>query len=81
MYLPDSQIRERLNIPEKRWAPVVQQFERQGFPRRDPLVGMRYWPAVERWMLARYSGESALRTPQPDEEENWDALKNRRSRA
>lgn len=81
MYLPDSQIRERLNIPVKRWAPAVQQFERQGFPRKDPLVGMRYWPAVERWMMARYSGALPVRSPEPEETENHDALKNRRARA
>lgn len=80
MYLPDTEIRQRLNIPEKKWGPVVEHFERRGFPRRDPLVGMRYWPAVEAWMLKRYSGENTLRTPEPDETENWNALKERRPR-
>lgn len=80
MYLTDTEIRERLNIPEKRWRPAVQHFERQGFPRKDPLVGMRYWPAVETWLLHRYSAEPGRRDPEPEEEENWDALK-RHSRA
>lgn len=81
MYLTDTEIRERLNIPEKRWRPAVQHFERQGFPRKDPLVGMRYWPAVETWLLQRYAGGLSLRTPEPEETENWDALKKRRPRA
>ena len=81
MYLSDSEIRERLNIPEKRWRPAVQHFERQGFPRVDPLIGKRYWPAVETWLLQRYSGNPLLRTPEPEEVEDWDALKKRRARA
>lgn len=80
MYLSDTEIRQRLNIPEKKWKPAVAHFERQGFPRRDPLVGMRYWPAVENWLLQRYSASASLQTPEPDEAENWDALK-RYSRA
>ena len=75
MYLTDTEIRERLNIPEKRWSPAVQHFERQGFPRRDPLVGKRYWPAVEVWLLKRYSDGFPLRNAEPEEMENWDALK------
>ena len=81
MFLTDTEIRERLNIPEKRWRPVVQHFERQGFPRVDPLVGKRYWPAVESWLLQRYAGGPLPRTPGPEEEEDWDALKKRRARA
>ena len=80
MFLTDTEIRERLNIPEKRWRPVVQHFERQGFPRVDPLIGKRYWPAVETWLLQRYAGGPLPRTPEPEEEENWDALKKRRAR-
>lgn len=80
MYLSDSEIRQRLNIPEKKWKPAVAHFERQGFPRRDPLVGMRYWPAVENWLLQRYSAATSMQTPEPEEAENWDALK-RYSRA
>lgn len=81
MYLPDSEIRKRLNIPERKWQPAVLHFERMGFPRRDPMIGMRYWPAVEAWMMQRYSGGSTLRTPDVDEEEDWNALKKRRARA
>lgn len=80
MYLSDTEIRQRLNIPEKKWKPAVSHFERQGFPRRDPMVGMRYWPAVENWLLQRYSVGPSLQTPEPEETENWDALK-RYSRA
>lgn len=81
MYLTDTEIRERLKIPAKRWRAVVQHFERRGFPKVDPLVGKRYWPAIEAWMLKRYSGESVMRTPEPEETENWDALKKRRAGA
>lgn len=80
MYLSDTEIRQRLNIPEKKWKPAVNHFERQGFPQRDPLIGMRYWPAVENWLLQRYSVNSSLQTIEPEEAENWDALK-RYSRA
>lgn len=75
MFLTDTEIRERLNIPERRWRPAVQHFERQGFPRVDPLVGKRYWPAVENWLLRRYADGPDTRDAEPDEEENWDALK------
>lgn len=81
MFLSDAEIRERLNISEKRWRPVVQHFERQGFPRVDPLVGKRYWPAVETWLLQRYTCGTPIRTPDVEETENWDEYSKRRARA
>ena len=65
MFLSDTEIRERLNIPEKRWRPAVQHFERQGFPRVDPLIGKRYWPAIETWLLQRYAGGTMPPTGTP----------------
>lgn len=76
MYLSDTEIRERLNIPERRWRPAVEHFERMGFPRKDPLVGLRYWPAVEAWLMRRYlDGADNATIVAPDETENWDAFR------
>ena len=77
MYLTDTEIRERLNIPERRWRPAVQHFERQGFPRVDPLIGKRYWPAVQAWLLKHYL-DAEGRSQDTDESEDWDALKRKR---
>lgn len=76
MFLSDTEIRERLNIPERRWKPAVETFERMGFPRKDPLVGLRYWPAVEAWLTRRYlagASSATVAAPEADETENWDA--------
>jgi hypothetical protein len=51
LYLPEKEIailvlgKER--APE--WPVLMLAFERLGMPKIDPLTGMRYWPAIQRW--------------------------------
>ncbi|CAO4142305.1 hypothetical protein PKCBPO_01109 [Methylorubrum thiocyanatum] len=48
-------------------------LERDGLPRIDPLMGARYWPAVQAYWNRRY-GLSHLEAVALDGLENLDAL-------
>lgn len=76
MYLSDDKLRERLDISARRWPVVRAAFERQGMPGKDPVVGKRYWPAIEKWLMQRH--DAAYQPPADTEKETWDALKKAR---
>lgn len=45
----EAEIARRLSQSEERWRQIAALLESQyaDFPRKDPLMGGRYWPAVE----------------------------------
>lgn len=47
LFLSETKIAERLGIGQAKWKTVSVQYERIGMPRRDPISGLRYWPAVK----------------------------------
>lgn len=51
----EAEIARRLSQGEDRWRRLVKQFEAQDptFPRKDPLMGGRYWPAVQAYFARR----------------------------
>ena len=69
----EGEIARRLSQDPKSWPAIALVLERQGFPRIDPLMGGRFWPAVRMWFFRRY-GLSTLPPSNPDGEENLDAL-------
>jgi hypothetical protein len=60
-----------LSLPE--WTARATVLEREGFPRRDPLTGLRYARAVQAFWDRRY-GLSAVEAMVPDGQENLNAL-------
>ena len=79
LYPSDREIRERLGLSERRWASILPVWERQGFPRKDPLTGARFWPAVEKFLLHRHDlgGEHSIPSSVSDGAECWDAVRKR----
>lgn len=52
------------------WPGVASVWEKVGLPRIDPLTGGRYWPAVQRFLDARYDLAPKLTVGGPDGVEN-----------
>jgi len=77
LYKDDGEIARRLGIPSGEFAALAALWERQGFPRKDPQVGMRYFPAVRAWLDQR-NGLREHAAVQPDGEEHPDREPNRR---
>ena len=69
----EDEIARRLSQDPKEWRAKVKVLERDGFPKVDPLMNARFWPAVEAFWLRRYN-LSTVEASQPDGEENLDAL-------
>lgn len=70
----EAEIARRLSQDPKGWASKATILEREGLPRIDPIMGGRYWPAVQAFWHRRY-GLSTVQASQPDGEENLDALR------
>lgn len=69
----EAEIARRLSQDPKSWPAIALVLERQGLPRIDPLMGGRFWPAVQAWFLRRY-GLTTFPPFNPDGEENLNAL-------
>jgi hypothetical protein len=69
----ESEIARRLSQNPLKWPAKAVVLERHGLPRIDPLMGGRYWPAVQAYWHRRY-GLSSIEVHQPDGKENCDAL-------
>ena len=70
----EIEIARRLSQDPATWASKALILERDGFPRIDPLMEGRYWPACIAWWNRRY-GLATVEVSQPDGGENLDALK------
>lgn len=70
----EAEIARRLSQDPKDWAAKAIILERDGLPRVDPIMGGRYWAAVEAFWRRRY-GLSTAMPSQPDGEDNLDALR------
>lgn len=74
MFPCEAEIARRLSQDPRDWSAKASILERDGLPRIDPIMGGRYWPAVDEFLRGRY-GLSNLQVSQPDGEENLDALR------
>lgn len=70
----EAEIARRLSQDAKSWTAKAHMLEREGLPRVDPIMGGRYWPAVQAFWHRRY-GLSTVQVSQPDGEDNLDALR------
>lgn len=73
----EGEIARRLSQSEDRWRALARNLEAQypDFPRKDPLMGGRYFPAVEAF-FARRAGLVTIQEVTADEaaKENLSAL-------
>jgi hypothetical protein len=70
----EDEIARRLSQSPRDWPSRATVLERAGFPTVDPLMGGRFWPAVEAYWKRRY-GLTSIEAPQPDGQEDLDALR------
>lgn len=74
LFPSEAEIARRLSQELQSWRAKAVVLEREGMPRIDPIMGGRYWPAVEAYFNRRYgiatSAPSAL-----DGMENLDVLR------
>jgi len=73
LFPDEEEIARLLNQDPREWPNKAVILERHGFPRIDPLMGGRYWPAVQAYWNRRY-GLSKVEVSQPDGEEDLNAL-------
>ncbi len=69
----EEEIARRLSQSPLEWRAKAGILEREGLPAIDPIMGGRYWPAVQAFWNRRY-GLSSVEVSQPDGTENLDAL-------
>jgi hypothetical protein len=74
LFVTEAEIARRLGQTRREWTAKAEVLERHGLPRRDPLIGGRYWPAIVAFFNRRY-GVSNVEVSQPDGGENLDALR------
>lgn len=69
----EAEIARRLSQDPAAWPSKAIVLERAGLPKIDPLMGARYWPAVQAFWDRRY-GLSRVEAFALDGMENLDAL-------
>ena len=70
----EAEVARRLSQTPREWAAKAIVLERDGLPRIDPVMGGRFWPAVDAYWRRRYGLSSIEPVRQPDGAENLDAL-------
>lgn len=73
LFLDEAEIARRLGQDASAWRGKVVILERDGFPRVDPIMEGRYWPAVVAYWNRRY-GLGSISPSAMDGMENLDAL-------
>jgi len=72
LYMSDADIAILvLGHDAKRWPDIAAILEREGLPRIDPIVGMRFRPAVEAFLLRRHGVTQGFIPAQADGVENF----------
>jgi hypothetical protein len=65
LFPSEIEIARRLSQDPATWASKALILERDGFPRIDPLMKGRYWPACIAWWNQRY-GLATIEVSQPE---------------
>jgi hypothetical protein len=60
LFLSEAELAQRHGQSLADWSAKAAILERSGFPRIDPLMNGRYWPAVLAWWNRRYGLTSSL---------------------
>lgn len=72
LYLVEKEVAQRVGVSEKTWRRLAPVLERSGLPRKDALIGRRYWPAVRAWLDRRHAIHGTIPSSAQDGEENWE---------
>jgi hypothetical protein len=73
LFPSEAEVARRLSQAPADWPAKAVILERDGFPRIDPLMGGRFWPAVDAYWRRRY-GLIGSEIHHPDGPEDLNAL-------
>lgn len=73
LFPSEAEVARRLSQDPAVWKAKAIVLERDGLPKVDPLMGGRFWPAVDEFWRKRY-GLSRVEASALDGQENLDAL-------
>jgi hypothetical protein len=72
LYKPEAEIAELvLGVGARKWPAISIVLEREGLPRIDPMMGMRFWPAVQSFLFRRHGLIDAVVPTHTDGAETW----------
>jgi hypothetical protein len=72
LYKSEAEIAQLvLGAGARNWGAIASIWEREGLPRIDPMTGMRFWPAVQSFLLRRHGIINTAVPTQPDGSETW----------
>lgn len=74
LFVSDADLAGILGCGERKARAAIRALEREGFPRRDPVFGGRYLPAVRAFLDRRYGlgAKSSSQPFAPDGAETWE---------
>jgi hypothetical protein len=75
LFVGETEIARRLGVGFRRWRTLRRVLEQRGLPRPDPLIGRRYWPAVQAYFDRRARLDTIAAPDVGDGEVNHDALR------
>lgn len=81
LFIPEREIARRLGVSLTKWRQVRGTLEARGLRRQDPLLKMRYWPAVKAFFDNRHGVDKVEPEAAAEWGEDLDALRPRRARA
>ena len=72
LYKTDAEVSELVGVGRDKFGALAKAWEKSGFPKRDPVVGKRYWPACRAWLDRRNGLATTAATGlAPDGDEHW----------
>lgn len=71
LFAKDDVIRDRLGLGDAAWRKVLAAYHNDPAFLEDPLTGLRFWPAIERYFMQRWGLTEATMPFMEDGKENW----------
>lgn len=50
LYKSERQVAAMVGVGFDKWKAIASTLEKEGFPRRNPLTGKRYWPRIKEFL-------------------------------
>jgi hypothetical protein len=72
LYVNDQQLYELLGVGKDKGRAVIDALLPLGFPPKDPIFKLHYFPAVRAFLDERHGLNGKPPTLTPDGKENWD---------
>lgn len=71
LYLSEAEIAARVGVGLARWKSLAPTLERDGLPKKNVLIGKRYWPKVRQFLDTMEGMTQAGSPTSQQRKENW----------